>query len=260
MIDYIMILLILLFFILGTAVGSFLNVVIGRSVRNESILGRSYCDHCKAALKTLDLIPIISFAALGAKCRYCKKKLSLQYPIVEFLTGLLFSVSFIVQANMGNVFSIALPYFLFLVSTLIIVAVVDFKFSLIPTTFVFFASLVSLFYNYFFLQSALFAEHVFIAFTAAAFFLAVVVLTSGRGMGEGDIILAFLMGMVLGLKGALLALFLGFLTGAVCALILIAFGKKRFGQTIPFAPFLALGFIVALFWAGPIINWYLMLY
>lgn len=252
--------LLILFFILGAAVGSFLNVVIDRSVRNESILGRSYCDHCRATLKTMDLIPIISFAALGAKCRYCKKNLSWQYPIVELLTGVLFSISFIVQASTGNVFSIALPYFLFLVSILIIVAVVDFKFSLIPTTFVFFASLVSLFYNYFFLSSALFVEHVFTAFTAAAFFLLIVVLTRGRGMGEGDIILAFLMGMVLGAKDAILALFLGFLTGAVCALILIAFGKKRFGQTIPFAPFLALGFIVALFFGTPIISWYLMLY
>jgi len=88
-----MIFLIFASFLFGSAVGSFLNVVIDRTTRRESILGRSYCDHCKVTLSTVDLIPIISFVAQGAKCRYCSKPLSYQYPIVEGITALLFALT-----------------------------------------------------------------------------------------------------------------------------------------------------------------------
>ena len=255
-----MVLFLILFFILGTAVGSFLNVVIDRTTRGETILGRSYCDYCKATLRTFDLVPILSFITLGARCRYCKKSLSWQYPLVETIIALLFVSSFLVLVQSGQLSVAALLYYFFLVSTFLVVAVVDQKFSLIPTTLVFAASLISLFYNYFYLSSGLFFEHVLAAFAASLFFLIIVLATRGRGMGEGDIVLGFLIGMVLGVKGAILAIFLAFLIGAVASLLLIICGKKSFGQTIPFAPFLALGFLTALFWAKPIIEWYLMLY
>src|SRR3989344_8157640 len=255
-----MILWILLFFILGSAVGSFLNVVIDRTTRGEAIFGRSYCDHCKATLAAVDLVPIVSFIALGTKCRYCKKPLSWQYPIVEGLTGLLFVLAFWMLSFSGQLSAITLLYYFFLISILIVVAVVDFKYSLVPTTLVFAASLVSLFYNYFFLTSGQFVQSVAAAFGAAIFFFVIVLLTRGRGMGEGDVVLGFLIGMVLGLKESVLAIFLAFLIGAIISVFLITLGKKHFGQTIPFAPFLTLGFLISLFWAEPIINWYLMLY
>jgi len=251
---------IFVFFVFGSAVGSFLNVVIDRTTRGESILGRSYCDYCKATLRTFDLVPIISFVALGARCRYCKKFLSWQYPLVETITALLFVSAFLVLTLSGQLSITTLLYYFFLASILLVVAVVDLKFSLIPTTLVFFASLISLFYNYFFFSSGLFVEHVLAAFAAAIFFLIIVLITYGRGMGEGDIILGFLIGMVLGIKGAILAIFAAFLVGAFISLFLIIVGKKHFGQTIPFAPFLTLGLIISLFWADKIIEWYLMLY
>ena len=145
-------------FIVGSAIGSFLNVVIDRSIRRENILAinRSYCDHCKATLRTFDLIPIMSFILLSARCRYCKKPLSWQYPIVELSTGLLFSLTLWILISSAT-FSLGLVlYYLFLVSAMIVVFVIDLKFSLIPTTLVFAASLVSLFYNYFSLPSDLF--------------------------------------------------------------------------------------------------------
>src|SRR3990170_8674180 len=160
----------------------------------------------------------------------------------------------------GQLSIITLLYYFFLISILIVVAVVDFKYSLVPTTLVFAASLVSLFYNYFFLTSGQFVQSVLAAFGAAIFFLVIVLLTRGRGMGEGDVVLGFLIGMVLGLKESILAIFLAFLIGAIVSLFLIVLGRKHFGQTIPFAPFLALGFLISLFWAKEIINWYLMLY
>jgi len=251
---------ILVFFILGSAVGSFLNVVIDRATHGESILGRSYCDHCRKTLAPLDLVPIVSFLALSAKCRHCKGQISWQYPLVETATGVLFAFSFLRLTQLGQLGIITLAYYFFLVSVIIIVAVIDIKFSLIPTTLVFLASLISLFYNYFFLSSPLFVEHVLAAFGAAVFFAAIVLITRGKGMGEGDIVISFLIGMVLGQRGTIVAIFLGFFTGALISLLLIVLNKKHFGQTIPFAPFLALGFLIAFFWANEIINWYLMIY
>ncbi|MBI2012764.1 prepilin peptidase [Candidatus Curtissbacteria bacterium] len=255
-----MILFLITSFILGSAVGSFLNVVIDRTTRRESILGRSYCNHCRATLATVDLIPIVSFVALGASCRYCRKPLSWQYPAVEATTALLFALSIWMLSLQGQLGVFSLLYYFFLISILIIVAIVDLKFSLIPTTFILAASLVSLFYNYFTLPSPAFVDHVFAAFLLAIFFGAIVLATRGRGMGEGDVFLAFLIGMVLGIGDSAVAVFLGFLIGAVVSVFLIILGKKRFGQTVPFAPFLVLGFLISLFWAQEILAWYLMVY
>lgn len=245
------------FFVLGTSVGSFLNVVIDRTSRGESILGRSYCDWCRAKLTTVDLIPIISFFLLSRKCRHCKKALSWQYPLVESLCGVLFALTFWQLSQSGQLALTTIFYTLFLVSVMIVVAVVDMKFSLIPTSYVYAASLIALFYNFFLFDTAIFIDRVIAAFGAALFFLAIVLITRGRGMGEGDIVLGFLMGMVLGKEAGVLSIFLAFVLGAVVSLFLIILGKKKFGQTIPFAPFLVLGFILSLFWASPIIDWYL---
>ena len=255
-----MILILIFFFILGSAIGSFLNVVIDRTIRRETLLGRSYCDNCHATLKTVDLIPIFSFVGLGGKCRVCKKPVSWQYPIVEAVTGALFVLSFLAQSAAGNLTAASLLLYFFLVSILIIVATVDLKFSLIPTSFVYLASLVALFYNFIFLRQDLFIQNVFAAFIAAFFFGLIVLLTRGKGMGSGDITLAFLMGLILGFAQTVLAVFLAFFFGALVSIFLIALGKKHFGQTVPFAPFLVLGFLIALFWGGQIVEWYLMVY
>lgn len=244
-------------FILGSAVGSFLNVVIDRTVRGESITGRSYCDHCRAKLATFDLVPIISFAALGARCRYCKKSLSWQYPAVEALTAVLFTLAFYVMANLGNISPVTLVFYFLIISVSIVVAAIDWKFSLIPTTFVYGISLISLFYAFFAYAPSQFVEHVAAGLIIALIFLLIVILSRGRGMGQGDIVLVFLIGLVLGYAGTFVAMFLAFFTGAMVSLILIAMRKKYFGQTIPFAPFLILGFLTSLFWNQQIINWYL---
>lgn len=253
----VMILYLILFFILGSAIGSFLNVVIDRTMRRESILGRSYCEHCKATLKTLDLVPIVSFVTLGARCRYCKKPLSWQYPAVETATAVLFTLAFWILVSHGNFSVLALFFWFLIVSVLVVVTVVDLKFSLIPTTFVYALSLVALFYAYFVYPSPVFIDHVLAAFGAAAFFLLIVLVTFGRGMGQGDIVLAFLIGVVLGVKLTIFSLFLAFLVGALVSLVLIALGKKKFGNTVPFGPFLVLGFFVALFWGELLLQGYL---
>lgn len=249
--------LLVLFFILGAAVGSFLNVVIDRTVRGETILGRSYCDHCGATLATLDLVPILSFVGLGARCRYCRQRLSWQYPVVETLTGLLFAFTFYSLTAGGNFSILLVFYYLFVISVLIVVAAVDLKFSLVPTTFVFAASLLVLFWNYFHQSSVDFVAGVVSAFFLALFFGAIVLVTRGRGMGSGDIPLVFLLGLFLGWPESLAGVFLAFLSGAIVAVLLIFMGQKKFGQTIPFAPFLIACSIAVLYWGDRIIGWYL---
>lgn len=223
-------------------------------------MGRSYCDWCGAKLTAIDLIPIASFVALGARCRKCKRPISCQYPIVELATALLFVLTFVVLTATGNFSLHAIIYQLFIVSVLIVVAIVDLKHYLIPTALTLAASLIALFYNYFFLNSGFFVDHVIAAFAAAIFFVIIVVVTLGRGMGEGDIFLAFLIGMVLGLKGTFVAIFAAFVIGAIVALFLVAFGRKKFGQAVPFGPFLVFGFLVSLYWGEFLLDWYLMLY
>ena len=248
------------FFIIGAAIGSFLNVVIDRVALGEHILGRSYCNHCRATLKTLDLVPIVSFVGLGGRCRYCRRPISWQYPLVELATATLFIylAYFLVLSQVFSLF--AFVYFALVLAILIVVAVVDIKFSLVPTTFVFAGAIVALFYSYFNLTSQEFVVNVFVAAVLAVALLLVVVLTRGRGMGSGDIPLVFLISLFLGWPKSAVAIFAAFVLGAVVALSLIIAGRKKFGQTIPFAPFLVTGTILALFWGTQLLDWYLGLF
>lgn len=252
--------LLLLFFIFGSAVGSFLNVVVDRTVRGETIFGRSHCDFCHRKLSTFDLVPILSFVGLRARCRYCKRKLSWQYPIVETLVGVLFAATFYSQASAGVFSVVPLLYYFAIIGTLVVVGVVDLKFSLIPTTFVFAAALLALFYNYFSLNSYDFVVGVFSAVLLALFFFAIVVVTRGRGMGSGDVPLVFLLGLFLGWPFNLAAVFLAFLVGAVVSVVFLAFRVKKIGEAIPLGPFLILGTFIIFFWGDEIISWYLQFF
>ncbi|MBI3341704.1 prepilin peptidase [Candidatus Curtissbacteria bacterium] len=261
-IDYsrLMVFLVILFFVLGSIFGSFLNVVVDRLIVGQSILGRSQCDYCRKVLSPWDLVPVLSFLILRGKCRYCRRKLSWQYPAVESLTGLLFAATFYLQVVGENIGLTTLAFLLVITCVMVIVSVVDFKYSLIPTTFVFGASLLALFYDFFTLPSGVFIDHVAAAFVAATFFGSIVVLTRGRGMGSGDIVLAFLIGMVLGFPKMVLSVFVAFVAGSVIAILLLIFGRKRFKQTIPFGPFLVFGFYIALYWYKPVVSWYVSLF
>ena len=252
-----MVFLLVLFFVLGSAVGSFLNVIINRVTQGESILGRSYCDHCKAILTPFDLIPIVSFVGLGARCRFCKKRISWQYPIVEAVSGILFALSFYVLADSAKLTPASLLLYFFLVSVLVVVAAVDILYSLIPTSLVFAAALLILFYNYFSLDSGTFVVNVICAFALSASFLLIVFLTRGKGMGVGDVPLAFLIGLLLGWPGSFAAIFLAFVTGGFVSVVLLFSGIKKIGQTVPFAPFLVFGTITSLLFGSQIIDWYL---
>lgn len=240
---------IILLFILGLSVGSFLNVLIDRLPQNESILGRSRCDHCKHQLSWYDLIPLLSFFLIQRRCRYCKYKLFWQYPIVELITGFLFVYTFttmmyIIEANR---FYFVVVYTLILISGLITIFVTDLKYRIIPDQVLGFL-LLSSFIFILFSQTVDFSSHLVSAIGAFILFLSLTIFTRGKGMGLGDVKFAFVIGMILGIPLIIVALYLSFLTGAVISLILVIRGKKTMKSTIPFGPFLVFGAFAALFY------------
>ena len=245
-------------FFFGLIVGSFLNCVIYRLEEGKSFLkGRSFCPDCKHTLSWQDLIPLLSFLILKGKCRYCKKPISIQYPLVELATGILFILILNFSTRPGGVI-------LFVVSCfLIIIFVYDLKHYIIPDKIIYPVIIVSgiwyfvsgIFLNLYTKYEIL--NTIYSAFGAAAFFLAIVLVSRGKWMGVGDIKLAFLMGLILGFPNILAALFLAFLIGAIIGVGLIAAQKKTFKSEVPFGPFLVTGTFIALFWGENIINWYL---
>lgn len=245
--------LILLFF-LGISLGSFLNVLIDRLPYGETVFyGRSHCDHCKHKLAWYDLIPFLSFVILKGRCRYCHRSLSVQYPMVELVTGVLFVIVGIMNHESGIRGIITISYDLFIVSSLIVIFLTDFKYGIIPDKIVFPSIIVSLVYL-FINHKSLFINHFASAVVACLFFFLLFAITKGRGMGFGDVKLSFLLGLFLGFPAIVIAFYASFLTGAVISIILVLAKKVRFKGTIPFGPFLVAGTLLAYFRADSIIK------
>jgi len=236
-------------FLLGLVAGSFLNCAVYRLEIGRSFLkGRSFCPKCKHVLAWYDLIPLLSFLVLKSKCRYCRRKISLEYPLVELITGVLF---FLLFWHFG--FGIDLVFGFLISSFLVVIFIYDLKHYLIPDKVIYPAIILTFFYNLILwdLRSPTMA-----AFGAAGFFLAIVLVSRGKWMGIGDIKLAFLMGLILGWPNILVALFFAFFSGAIIGIGLVLANKKSFKSEVPFGPFLIAGTFVALFWGQKLINWY----
>ena len=257
-------------FLTGLAVGSFLNCVIYRLEIGGSFLkGRSFCPFCKHKLFWFDLIPVFSFLFLRAKCRYCKKPISVQYPLVELATGILFVLLWNYELGIMNYKFLSFEfiiYFLFLIlisSFLILIFVFDLKHYIIPDKVVLPAIIIIFIYNLQFLifkNFSTFNRLILSGFGAAGFFLLIFLLSKGRAMGGGDVKLGFLMGFLLGFPDILPALFFTFLIGAIIGIGLILTKKKKLKSEVPFGPFLVLGTYIAIFWGQALVNWYLSLF
>ena len=244
-------------FLLGLFIGSFLNVLADRLSRGEAVIkGRSHCEKCKKTLKWLDLIPLLSFLFLKGKCRYCRVRLSLFYPITELTTGILFAGVFLFLggANINLITIINIIYYLFILSSLIVIFFADLKYGIIPDKIIFSAVFIAIAYSFFNHQS-LIINHFLSGLGALLFFLSLFLVTKGRGMGFGDVKFAFLMGLILGFPNIITGLYIAFLTGAIVGIILILWRRKKaFGTAIPFGPFLVLGTLGALFWGEIILQ------
>ncbi|HHW42818.1 MAG TPA: prepilin peptidase [Desulfotomaculum sp.] len=242
-----------LFFIILSAltVGSFLNVCIYRLPRGESItFPPSRCPHCGHRLAARDLVPLFSYLWLKGRCRYCGSGISPCYPLVEALTGVLFTVLYL---RFGV--SLLLLKYLFLTSVLIVLSFIDLEHYLIPDRVVIFAlaggAIINLLTRDLTFLSAL------LGLAAPAAFLLLLAVASRGGMGGGDIKLAAVIGLFLGWPLGLLAVFLGCLLGGLVGAVLLLARVKGRNDAIPFGPFLAAGTLVTMLWGQQILAWYL---
>lgn len=260
-------------FVLGAVVGSFLNVVILRLKSGEKISGwRSHCPHCRHDLSPWDMIPIISFFLRRGQCRYCRKNISWQYPLVELAATLLFVCFFwinLARFNCINTWACLFPLadnwqliaalirdWVF-ASVLLVIFVYDLRWYLIldrvTVPAMIFAVLANLIIGYSWVGLAVGA------LIGGGFFWLQYVISSGKWIGGGDLRLGALIGLMVGWPNVLAALFIAYLIGAVFALYLVAGGKKKMKSPLPFGTFLAIATVIVMIWGEVIVNWYLSL-
>jgi len=221
-------------------------------------MGRSYCPKCRHQIAWYDNIPVISFILLKAKCRYCHKSISWQYPLIEIITALLFLFSF--HANVSQEqFSLLIMRDWLLIITLLVVFVYDLRWQLVPMIFVWPMTVVLFAIGV--LLGVAWWQLLFYAAIGALFFLVQYVITRKKGVGEGDIWLGVLLGIVFPYSNLLLFLVVAsYGLGSVISVFLLGFRKKGWKSQIALGPFLALGAIITLFWGEKMINWYLALF
>lgn len=237
-----------LVFFPGLALGSFLNVVAARVPERRSIVRPgSACMSCSTPIAWYDNVPLVSWLVLRGRCRSCGARISWRYPAVELATALLVAASLLAFGLSGEAAVAA-----FFCAALVAVSATDLEHRIVPNRIVLPAAAIVLV-----AQTALepSAEWALGAFGAAGFlFLAVLAYPSGMGMG--DVKLALLLGAMTG-RAAPVALMVGMLAALVPSVVLFArHGRKARKMAIPFAPFLALGGVVALFFGDAVLDWY----
>ena len=245
--------------------GSFLNVVILRLKKNKSIVRLpSHCPFCKKKLLWFELIPIVSFFVQKGRCRHCHKKISWQYPLVEFFTGLIFLLIAIYFADFSFYGLINMGYLLVISSFLIVIFVYDLKYYLVSDKIIYPAILISFLYDSYlaliYNQFSLFFYSILGALMMGGFFLFWVLVSNGRWMGIGDVKIGILIGLIFGIYQIFTALFLTFFVGAIVAVALMLLKKKNLKSEIPLGPFLAGAAFVTLFWGNYLLNWYLNIF
>jgi len=247
---------IILIFSLGLIVGSFSNVCIYRIPRNESVIyPASHCPKCRTKIKPVDNIPLLSYILLKGRCRNCGSKISIQYPVVEFLTGLIYLIIYLIYG-----LSIQSLVYIILSSALIIIAFIDLQEQMIPDIISLPGIVVGLILSFIvpyisFINSALGALVgggiiLIIAWVGSIIF-------KKEAMGGGDVKLAAMIGAFLGWRYTIISLFLGFFLGALTGIVLIITKIKKREDAIPFGPFIVLGSIITLLWGEKILLWYL---
>ncbi|WP_026475853.1 prepilin peptidase [Alkaliphilus transvaalensis] len=241
-------------FIYGIVVGSFLNVCIWRIPRKESLVfPSSHCPTCNQSLKVRDLLPLMSYIISRGKCRYCKNKVPLQYPLVELANGLLWTLAF----WRGGFSFTALEYCL-MASLILTISAIDLQHQIIPDELVITGlGIVFLFNVIYYIDSPeILLSSLGGGFLAGGFFLFLAVITKG-GMGGGDIKLMALLGFWLGWRPILIVIFLSFLLGAIISIILMILKIKGRKDMIPFGPFIGLATLLTVFFGNDIINYYI---
>ncbi len=260
----------ILIFFMGTIIGSFLNVVIYRFNTGKSIVhGRSMCMTCSHKLRWYELIPVFSFLIQSGRCRSCASSISHQYPIVEFITGIVF-VMIMMRLMPLLLFSeflffLLMTLFVFMFSILIVISFYDIRHKIIPNKLVYtfiIVSFLSLFINYnlggpFLAIPPL--MHILAGPVLALPFALIWLISKGRSMGLGDAKLILGIGWLFMPYEALAVLILSFWIGSIVSIILLLINKsknKKMGMKteIPFAPFLVLSSLLVFFFGLDIFS------
>lgn len=246
----------ILFFLIGLVFGSFLNVCIARIPEKKNIFwSRSKCPHCGHVIPWHDNIPLLSFLLLKGRCRYCQQKISLMYPVVELLTGLITLALFKKYGlSYSFLFFVIFAYFL------IVLGIIDFKTKLLLNR-ILLPMLIAGFLTNLIGQIVPFKDAILGAVFGGATMWLVAILGSRifnkEALGMGDVKLAFVAGFFLGWKHILIALYLGFIFAFLTIIVLWLIYRKNIPKLIPLGPFLAMGFLFYLFYGKELIHWYL---
>jgi leader peptidase (prepilin peptidase)/N-methyltransferase len=238
-------------FIFGLSIGSFLNVLVLRMDSLNTVWNtRSHCPNCKHTLAWYDLVPLFSYAILRGRCRYCRKPISWQYPLVELITGTIFGVLF---AKYG--FDLSLLYYGVIFSLLMVVAVYDIKTQLVPEYFVWGALILALLGGWYFGNFG-FLSMIYGGLVSGGLLAILVYASREKWMGAGDIKIGLILGFLLGYPIAIFGIFASFLIGAVIGLIYIYFKRKTIKASLPFAPFIIFSILFALIIGQTVFDWY----
>lgn len=237
----------ILIFLYGMIIGSFLNVCIYRIPRQESIVvTRSHCSKCGKTLKPRDLVPVFSYLFLGGRCRYCKEKISLQYPLVELGNGILWVMTFyFVKDPIQSIF------YCLMISGLLVLSVIDWRTFEIPFGINVFLATVGGISQ---LEKGIDLTILLDFSLVSGFLLILFILTKGRGIGGGDIKLMAAVGLILGWKLTLVAFFFGCFYGSVIHIIRMKVRKVE--HVLAMGPYLSAGIITVAWFGEKILAWY----
>jgi leader peptidase (prepilin peptidase)/N-methyltransferase len=266
-------------FLLGLLIGSFLNVCIVRIPAGKSIvLPASACPNCGAAIKPYDNIPVVSYLLLRGKCRGCRTKISLMYPLVELLNGALYLICYLAFGMTLETLKWAI-----FASLLLVLVFTDLRERILPDVINFtgfaIALVLSLFLppadgaaqwlatRYFAFPPPMPVISLADAIFGAAFGSGILwIISEGyfrlrnrEGMGLGDVKMMLMAGAFLGLKRTVLTILLGSVLGSVIGVAFIAIRRKGTDYELPFGTFLGAGALIVVFYGTPFVNWYMSL-
>ncbi len=242
----------IIFGLYGVVIGSFLNVLALRLPLKESVtLKRSHCMTCGHTLSWYELFPLFSYIFLGGKCRHCKSKISIQYPLVEGANGILYAILFLVHG-----ISVETILYCLCASALLALSIIDWRTQEIPVGFNIFILLLGLVRLVTDLGN--WSQYVIGLFAVSGFLFLLFLITKGRSIGGGDIKLMAATGLLLGWQLNIIAFLLGCIIGSIIHLTLMAI--KKANRVLAFGPYLSMGVYIAMIWGEQLVSWYLSMW
>lgn len=253
--------LITMAFVFGLIFGSFLNVCIYRLPQNISILGRSFCPNCKHPIPLYRNIPIVSYLLQFGKSHCCQTRISLQYPTIEVLTGIVSVITILHSDSIIHYFI----WFILFMCPLIVISIIDFKLKIIPDVislpFILVGVGVRFYQEYPDWLEALKISGLGILIGGGVLLLLAEIVSrikKTEAMGGGDIKLAAMLGAFLGWKALIFVFFTSSVLAIVYAVTRILFDRKNRGETIPFGPFLSVAGMIFWWYGREITDWYFL--